>query len=244
MIELHLFPLSLAYQQERYLRQLIPALQLQHWQRRRQHADQLRSILAHAATRLLLADKLHCSPLAIRFQLEPQGKPVISYPDSAWHMNISHSGQWVVVALAPFAVGVDIEQHAGAPDTELIRSCFTPQEQQSIHSTEDFYRAWCAKEAALKAAGTGFTISPLELELVPTSAAQAQVHSPHPILNGLHVGSRLWHQSYSLAWCSQPPQGKPKYVSYGLSDLQKHIKRHVIADNLTNICNSSHYHEQ
>lgn len=244
MIELHLFPLGLAYQQERYLRQLIPPLQLQHWQRRRQHADQLRSILAHAATRLLLADKLGCSSLAICFQLEPQGKPVIAEPNSPWHFNISHSGQWVAIALSTIPVGVDIEHHATHPEPSLIPSCFSLKEQENIHSTNDFYSAWCAKEAALKAAGTGFTIAPLELELLPSGAEQATVFSTHAALNGLSVGSRLWQSDYSLAWCSRNPPESLKHVGYDLEALQKHIKRHIITDNFNNLCNSSHYHEQ
>ncbi len=244
MISLHCLPLALAYQFERHLRQLIPSLQLQHWQRRRQHADQLRSILAHAATRLLLADKLSCPANTIRFSLQSQGKPVLAAPSKGWHFNISHSGQWVVIALARYPVGVDIEYHADSPEAGLLEHCFTAQEQMRIHSRSDFYHAWCSKEAALKAAGTGFQIAPLALELIPKDSNTATVRSEHSVLNGLHVARSLWQDSYSLAWsCAHPPHAVDLH-ELSAATLQKHINRHDNTDNSPNLCNSSHYHEQ
>lgn len=210
MITLHLLPLSLAFEQERHLRTLIPPLELQHWQRRRQHGDQLRSILAHGALRLLLAEQLCCPVTELRFGLLRHGKPILLQPSDAWHFNISHSAQWVAIAMAPYPVGVDIERHSGAAAPDLLESCFTAAERSRITSEADFYQAWCAKEAALKAAGCGFSIAPTELELVPSTATQATVRSPHPNLHGLHVDSRLWDQDYRLAWSSAT---KPNQVT-------------------------------
>lgn len=93
------------------------------------------------------------------------GKPyIVGCP----HFSLSHSGKYVICAVADTPVGVDIE--APRPGSAaLARRFFTPREQALVKSDEDFCRVWVQKESYVKALGTGlaqglssFDVSELE----------------------------------------------------------------------------------
>ncbi len=74
--------------------------------------------------------------------------------------NLSHSGNYVVLALSHFAVGVDIEIIREDIDyTSLSTAIFNLEELQFLednqHSLSDFFTIWTRKEAILKASGEG-----------------------------------------------------------------------------------------
>lgn len=117
--------------------------------------DSLRCLAAEALLRYALG--------ADRFAIEtgPFGKPRLpEYPD--FHFNLSHSGNWVVIACGPTPVGVDVQQHR--PDTDWIsisRRFFSPEEQLMLRQAEDpcrsFHDIWTGKESYIKYTGTGLT---------------------------------------------------------------------------------------
>ncbi|SEA22727.1 4'-phosphopantetheinyl transferase superfamily protein [Chitinophaga terrae (ex Kim and Jung 2007)] len=83
------------------------------------------------------------------------GRPAFPGPP---HFSISHSGNLAVCAIAPHTIGIDLEQEKeiALPDFE---DYFSREEWAAIRRSAtpyaDFYRAWTAKEAILKADGTG-----------------------------------------------------------------------------------------
>ncbi len=90
----------------------------------------------------------------------PAGKPyVLNRPD--FHYNLSHSGNWVVLAFGGSPVGVDVEQIRPDSDTEaLARRFFTPQEQRFLKESapnhrQRFFEIWTKKESFLKYLGIG-----------------------------------------------------------------------------------------
>jgi 4'-phosphopantetheinyl transferase len=122
---------------------------------------QRRHLLAHAALRRLLADKLNCAPQAITFALGPHGKPMV--PSAPIHFNLSHSGELALVALCEHAeVGVDIERIRPVSNVlALAKRFFTPGEYAELSSLgpaaqpDGFFKLWTQKEALLKATGLG-----------------------------------------------------------------------------------------
>ena len=74
------------------------------------------------------------------------------------YFNISHSGSYVVCAISDFPIGVDLE-FVRPIEVEFYRSLFCPEEWSSIETSIDknykFLYYWTAKEAVLKAEGTG-----------------------------------------------------------------------------------------
>lgn len=85
------------------------------------------------------------------------GKP---RTDSGVCFNLSHSGDWVLLAVADAEVGCDIEQHRQTDVLRLGKVVYTDAEMALLRSSGDptaqFYALWTKKEALLKCMGKGF----------------------------------------------------------------------------------------
>lgn len=94
----------------------------------------------------------------------PEGKPVFREKENLW-FSLSHSGEWVGLAYGEYPVGLDIESVRGVKEG-VAKRFFTADEYEQIRKKEGteknslFFQIWTRKEAVLKAAGTGLTISP------------------------------------------------------------------------------------
>ena len=74
--------------------------------------------------------------------------------------NLSHSGDWVVLAVDETEVGCDIERFKLVDPLRLGKVVYTGAELEYISSNPDrlsrFYELWTKKEALLKCMGKGF----------------------------------------------------------------------------------------
>ena len=113
-----------------------------------------------------------------------QGKPYLK--NSGMYFNISHSGDYVVLATANNEIGVDIEKVTDQKtfSNAVAERCFTVEErrwmqgQKNIH--EAFLTLWTAKESVMKGTGLGLSLPPETFCVLPTDS------SPH------HIGGRIW----------------------------------------------------
>lgn len=68
--------------------------------------------------------------------------------------SVSHSGNYVAVAVSEQPVGVDIQRFSGAKIQDVARKYFTEREQRLLRDAENqtdcFYLTWCRKEALWK----------------------------------------------------------------------------------------------
>lgn len=126
----------------------------------------IRSVIAHAILRLILAHFTQVSPKQLCFGTESRGKPFLSAPELVhWHFNLSHTETGVAIAISyGTPVGVDIEWMKS--DRELVSLAerfFAPPEAAALRAMPEdqqqvgFYRLWTYKEAVLKATGSGIT---------------------------------------------------------------------------------------
>lgn len=118
----------------------------------------LRALVAAYAG--LAADAL---PLAVG----PHGKPFLD--GHPLRFNLSHSGDWSVLALASGTeVGIDLE-HARRVRrrTALLERSFTEPERQRLAGGGDaaILRYWAAKEALVKAIGRGIAYGLKQIEI-------------------------------------------------------------------------------
>lgn len=116
----------------------------------------------------MLAAYLDVPVAAIELRAGAHGKPELQAPlEGARELqfNWSHSGNYALIALARgTALGVDIER-IGKPRRALgvARRFFAADESSTLAALEPaarkpaFTGLWCAKEAVLKAAGTGLS---------------------------------------------------------------------------------------
>ena len=95
------------------------------------------------------------------FEIGRHGKPELVEPSSPLHFNLSHSEDWLAVAVSRSAqVGVDVQLMDPERRIErLARRYFSLRELQDLEALEDdalrthFYRLWSLKEAWTKARG-------------------------------------------------------------------------------------------
>ncbi|SIO84895.1 4'-phosphopantetheinyl transferase [Nocardiopsis sp. JB363] len=149
----------------------------------RLQADRDRHLIGRALTRLVLAEHAGCAPEDVLFDLRcrscedkartgaggqdasPHGKPIPVGAADGWEMSVSHSGEWVVLALAAGTpVGVDVERVSDSRDLDgLAAYTLADVERQEWDALPEFERVgaffgyWARKEALLKATGLGLS---------------------------------------------------------------------------------------
>jgi 4'-phosphopantetheinyl transferase len=111
--------------------------------------------------RKMLADATGLPPGEITFVESEEGKPR-ALNAAGWDFNVSHSGDYVAVALGQGQVGVDLEQIRPVREIEsIVDRYFHPDEAVAWHSLasglreEAFFVLWSAREAAMKCVGFG-----------------------------------------------------------------------------------------
>ena len=148
-----------------------------------------RYLTAHGMLRIVLGRALATAPSALRFQEGARGKPSLAPPAAVPtpHFNISHSGDAAVVALAGAELGVDVESLRPVARAErLAARFFSDRERQSLANLPAglydpaFLAIWTAKEAYLKAVGSGISMPLRKIEIdVGEPAITHLVGDPH-----------------------------------------------------------------
>ena len=103
--------------------------------------DQTRSLISSYLINQLSKDELLTNEM---------GKP---YFASGPFFNVSHSGKYVVMAIAEKEVGVDIEECV-EKDMSMLNRIFNEAEVKMLKEHADFYYLWCAKESLIKCMGS------------------------------------------------------------------------------------------
>lgn len=139
-------------------------------------------ITARAALRRAIGAWLEQNPASLRFAIGPHGKPSLN-PASSLRFNLSHSGNTIVIAMTEgIDLGVDVEELCrDTPTQRLARRFFTEEEADAIEHADDtdrnrvFFHCWTAKEAVLKATGSGLTVPVREVQVDPNPDALPRV---------------------------------------------------------------------
>ncbi|GAA3155811.1 4'-phosphopantetheinyl transferase superfamily protein [Nonomuraea roseoviolacea subsp. carminata] len=121
--------------------------------------ERRRYVVAHAALRSVLGGLCGVPPADVRITAEKSGRPCLEDHDGV-DFNLSHSGEWALVAVAPpgTRVGVDVERiRADLDHVELARRMYQPEEAERVRERglAEYFRLWTAKEAYVKATGAG-----------------------------------------------------------------------------------------
>ncbi|MEG1572788.1 MAG: 4'-phosphopantetheinyl transferase superfamily protein [Bacteroidales bacterium] len=118
------------------------------------------SKLAHQFLTHLLEEELHEKAENLYFAKHAQGKPyLISHPHI--HFNISHSFDYIAIALSDKPVGIDIEKIRTRNYKPILERYFAAEEQNYIFSLDpekqnaSFIQLWTLKECFLKYKGCG-----------------------------------------------------------------------------------------
>ncbi|KAL2095880.1 hypothetical protein ACEWY4_008028 [Coilia grayii] len=148
--------------------------------------------------RKLVSEKMGIVWDQIRLERTARGKPVVANPiadagHQRWSFNVSHQGDYAVLAAAPgLQVGTDIMKTtrpgaASIPEFfRLMSRQFTEHEWKTIRATGSeweqlhmFYRHWALKESFIKAIGTGlgFDLQRIDFHISPMLIQKGEVYS-------------------------------------------------------------------
>lgn len=140
----------------------------------RYKVDMMSSLVGRLLLRGFAVHVLGLNNREVKFVRTDRGKPVLEVNTSGWDYNVSHAGDWVVLAAASQgSLGVDVMKTKDSRVDRLeeffriMRRQFTDEEWMSISgnqcvSDEDklatFFRHWTLKESYVKAVGTGLNL--------------------------------------------------------------------------------------
>ena len=143
-VKLLIADIDLANTYHHYLLKSISEEQKEKALRFKNEKDQKRSLISSYLVNQLSSEQL---------QKNPMGKPFfINGP----FFNISHSGKYVIMAIANQEVGVDIEENV-EKKIDVLLKIFNEAEAKMIKEHADFYYLWCAKESLIKCMGTSIS---------------------------------------------------------------------------------------
>jgi 4'-phosphopantetheinyl transferase len=146
--------------------------------RYRQQSDRIRFATTRVILRRMLAERLRIPLDEIKLDIDLFGKPRLENR-SALFFNLSHSGNFVLIALSVHKpVGVDIEAASTTLDFNSLHASLTPDERRYCDESADekaFFRVWSGKEAVLKAWGVGIAKHLPSVSVVPVTPGQYAV---------------------------------------------------------------------
>ncbi len=154
--------------------------------------DARRWSACRSALRRILGEALAADPAALVLDFGPHGKPLLPPPHHGLHFNLSHCHDLALLALCQDGpVGIDLEPADRAPTLLGCESGFChPEEIAALPVAPDarararaLLALWTAKEAALKALGTGLSLAPQSLSLARGDRALAD----HPLFGGFRL---------------------------------------------------------
>lgn len=123
--------------------------------------DRLIFIGGKALLRILLGKYLKINPREVSFAYSQKKKPSLKNAcNSSIHFNVSHSGPYILIAVADEEVGIDVEYYEGAAflksDMDLLFSKAEVSFINNQHSPlQAYHKLWTRKEALLKGTSQG-----------------------------------------------------------------------------------------
>lgn len=161
-----------------------------------------RFIVARGILRQLLGNYLNIEPKYLQFNYGERGKPLLKLEHiHPLQFNLSHSQEYALYGFAyHHLIGVDLEYLREMPDLlKIARRFFSNREYELlVEASEEvrsklFFQLWTAKEAYLKAIGTGIADSLADVDL-----AIDEVLSPRLLAI---EGDKLAAAKWSLCSC-------------------------------------------
>jgi phosphopantetheinyl transferase len=162
------------------------------------HAERRDQYLAgHWLARVLLARA--CGGVPVQWQLrERRGLPPEVQGHDALRVSISHAGEWIAVAVAEAAVGIDLEQRSRVLDASLEPLLRNADEAPGSLDADALLQRWVAKEAWIKReAGSALPGRLEQLCLLPVARERADVrvdtHAHFHLALAMAVANPCWH---------------------------------------------------
>lgn len=189
-------------------------------------ADKQRSLIGDLIVRQYYAKAMKLNPMEIEFDYNEHEKPSLKgFPKA--HFNISHSGDYVVVAFSDCPVGIDIEKNKGNR-LKVAKRFFTQEEIADLNAlpTEKeqvnyFYQLWTLKESYMKAIGKGISMSLNSFSFKKIYGTYRLAYSSEDM--GYQFVNYDVHPDYACHCCTKFID-KPKMIALSLSSFESLFK--------------------
>lgn len=117
--------------------------------------DQVKAFTSAICKYYVLPKLLGIRPIDIGLYYNQYGKPYLINHHNIY-FNISHTKEYLIIAIANSELGIDLEYIDDNLDMSIKELIFSRQECELIKTPKEFYTLWSKKEAYLKYLGTGF----------------------------------------------------------------------------------------
>ncbi|MCB1228975.1 MAG: 4'-phosphopantetheinyl transferase superfamily protein [Verrucomicrobiae bacterium] len=173
--------------------------------------DRKKFIIGRGRLRILLGRYLRCDPATVSIEPGKNLKPRLANSGGKLDFNLSHSGDHVLYAVTSGeSVGVDLESiHREGTLPDCAKTICSEEELPRLRRLPSdrlpraLLRLWTAKEAFLKALGTGLHLPPDQLE-IPSSITDGSPDST----------TLLWLES---------PEVSGRYRIYPMPECERRI---------------------
>ncbi|MGH1485677.1 MAG: 4'-phosphopantetheinyl transferase family protein [Cellvibrionaceae bacterium] len=165
--------------------------EVQRANRFRRPEDSQRFILAHVMKRFYLSQLLDLRPEALQFVEGPKGKPFCT-DNGAPFFNISHSGDWVLLAVSSTKeIGVDVECSKRGVSEGTMNHVLTSSQLEKVNASNNpqatFITYWTQKEAVSKALGLGLSIDFTTIDCSGDIGSSRVIHSGNELKVSAHI---------------------------------------------------------
>lgn len=171
---------------------------------------QRRFTVARAMLRQILSYYLHCSPKALEFGYNPQGKPSLLENLAHLEFNLSHSGDLALLAVGQrHAMGIDLEYFSKRSYVGIAQQLFSEVEMKALHAVNQcleplvFFHIWAQKEAFIKASGLGLSYPTQQFD-VPAALPTNQLINDPLHQKNWHMISFMPEVACCAALCHHP----------------------------------------
>jgi phosphopantetheinyl transferase len=167
---------------------------------------------------LHIAQALGIRPAALRFGLDPLGRPVLQHPAGGLDFNVAHTQGLVAVGSvrAGWRIGIDVERLRELRP-ERARRAFSREEWARIEAADDpateVLLRWVRKEALLKAIGIGLRVPLAQVPSDGAADAPPTVARPTSVVDPERRWWAVWSSTvvapgYLVAWAvgEDPPR--------------------------------------
>lgn len=191
--------------------------------RYRQAADQLRFLYGRLLVRWVGAGLTGYPARAVPLETGPYGKPDLE-AHTGWHINLTHAGDWVLLAVDRHPIGIDVENtRPDLPIDTLLPTVCSLDEQIRVRADVEparvFLRLWTRKEALLKGIGRGLVD---DLRAIPSLDGRSRL-PPGLTDRNWQVQSFAVDSAHPAALAYQPTDTPIVFYRLTASDLQTNL---------------------
>lgn len=151
-------------------------------------------VMSRTVVREILGEVLGTEPQSVPLGRAPcpdcgdqeHGPPALLHPGTPLRISLSHTPGHSLLAVAPFPVGVDLEEPRPLDLVTVGEKVLSARERKALAASRSgdrsglFFRSWTRKEALLKAVGTGIVRPLEELDVRPEQPRYALVTAGLP----------------------------------------------------------------